>query len=40
MVRWLMSPQRVSPGSAMPDLGVREQDARDITAYLATLKAD
>jgi mono/diheme cytochrome c family protein len=38
MVRWLMSPQRVSPGSAMPDLGVREQDARDITAYLATLK--
>ena len=40
MVRWLMSPQHVSPGSAMPDLRVREQDARDITAYLATLKRD
>jgi mono/diheme cytochrome c family protein len=40
MVRWLMSPQRVSPGSAMPDLGVGEQDARDMTAYLSTLTAD
>jgi mono/diheme cytochrome c family protein len=40
MVRWLMSPQSVSPGSAMPDLGVREQDARDITAFLATLKSE
>jgi mono/diheme cytochrome c family protein len=40
MVRWLMSPQRVSPGSAMPDLGVREQDAHDMTAYLSTLTAD
>lgn len=37
MVRWLMSPPAVSPLTAMPDLGVREQDARDIGAYLDTL---
>jgi mono/diheme cytochrome c family protein len=37
MVMWIMSPQRVDPMSAMPDLGVTEQDARSIAAYLATL---
>jgi cytochrome c1 len=37
MVAWLMSPQRVDPLSAMPDLGVTEQDARNIAAYLETL---
>jgi mono/diheme cytochrome c family protein len=40
MVRWLMSPPRVSAGTAMPDLGVGEQDARDMAAYLATLKGE
>ena len=39
MVRWLMFPTRVSPATAMPDLGVTEQDARDMAAYIATLKA-
>jgi mono/diheme cytochrome c family protein len=38
MVHWLRRPQAVSPRSAMPDLGVTEQDARDIAAYLATLE--
>ncbi|CAI08696.1 c-type cytochrome [Aromatoleum aromaticum] len=38
MVRWLRSPQEVTPDSAMPDLGVDERDAHDIAAYLATLK--
>jgi mono/diheme cytochrome c family protein len=38
MVRWIRHPQAVSPKSAMPDLGVSEHDARDIAAYLATLK--
>jgi mono/diheme cytochrome c family protein len=38
MVRWLKSPPRVKPGTAMPDLGVSDQDARDLAAYLATLK--
>jgi cytochrome c1 len=32
--RWLRGPQAVKPGSAMPDLGVTERDARDIAAYL------
>lgn len=40
MAYWIQSPQRVSPRTAMPDLGVREQDARDIAAYLATLKGE
>jgi mono/diheme cytochrome c family protein len=40
MVRWLMSPQRASAGTAMPDLGIGEQDARDMAAYLATLKGE
>jgi mono/diheme cytochrome c family protein len=38
MVRWLRHPQAVNPKSAMPDLGVTERDARDIAAYLSTLK--
>ena len=38
MVRWLRVPQEVNPRSAMPDLGVSERDARDMAAYLYTLK--
>lgn len=38
MVRWLRFPQRVDPKTAMPYLGVREDDARNMTAYLNTLK--
>jgi mono/diheme cytochrome c family protein len=38
MVRWLRAPQEVNPRTAMPDLGVSERDARDIAAYLSTLK--
>ncbi len=38
MVRWLREPQKFAPRTAMPDLGVTEQDARDIAAYLATLR--
>jgi mono/diheme cytochrome c family protein len=38
MVRWLRVPQSIDPPTAMPDLGVTERDARDIAAYLATLK--
>lgn len=34
VVRWIRHPQRYAPGTAMPDLGVTEQDARDIAAYL------
>lgn len=37
MVRWLRDPQEVDPLSAMPALGLSEQDARDIAAFLYTL---
>lgn len=37
LIRWIRDPQAVNPGTAMPDLGVTEQDARDIAAYLYTL---
>jgi cytochrome c len=36
--RWIQHPQAVEPGTAMPDLGVSDVDARDIVAYLYTLK--
>ncbi len=38
LVRWLMHTQKVKPGTAMPELGVAPQDARDMAAYLATLR--
>jgi cytochrome c1 len=38
MARWLRQPQKVAPLTAMPDLDVTERDARDIAAYLSTLK--
>lgn len=38
MVRWLRHPQQVDPLTAMPDLEVTEADARDMAAYLATLR--
>jgi cytochrome c2 len=34
LVRWIMSPQDVDPGTLMPELGVAHQQARDIAAYL------
>ncbi|MFG1951624.1 c-type cytochrome [Micromonospora sp. NPDC048830] len=35
--RWIMDPQAVEPGTAMPKLGVSAIDAQDIAAYLYTL---
>jgi cytochrome c len=34
LIQWIMSPQEISPGTAMPDLNVSEPDARDIATYL------
>lgn len=39
MVRWLRFPQQVDPKTAMPYLGVREDDAWNMAAYLNTLEA-
>lgn len=36
MQKWIRDPQQVSPGTAMPDLNVGAEDARDITAFLYT----
>jgi len=38
LVRWIEMPQAIAPGSAMPNLGVTEGRARDIAAYLYTIK--
>lgn len=35
---WLRHPQEVVPGNVMPDMGVTAPDARDIAAYLYTLR--
>ena len=38
MEQWLMHPQQIAPGNAMPDMHVSETDARDLTAFLMTVK--
>jgi cytochrome c1 len=38
LARWIRTPQAIEPGTAMPDLGIGEAEARDIVAYLYTLK--
>ena len=38
MIAWLQNPKAFEPLTAMPVLGVTDQDARDITAYLYTLR--
>jgi cytochrome c len=37
MVRWIRDPQSVEPNTAMPNLDVGEQSARDIVAYLYSI---
>ncbi len=34
LIRWIEHPQRVEPGTVMPDLGVSRAEARDIAAFL------
>ena len=38
LVRWIKDPKQVEPGTAMPDLGLDDQQARDVAAYLYTLQ--
>ena len=38
LVRWLKNPPSVEPGTAMPDLGLTDQQANDVAAYLYTLR--
>ncbi len=38
LMRWIQHPRQVEPHTAMPEMGVTEQDSRDIAAYLYTLR--
>lgn len=38
LIQWIVDPQSIEPGTAMPDLGVTEAEARDMAAYLYTLE--
>ena len=38
LVQWIKDPQSIESGTAMPDLGLNEQQARDAAAYLYTLR--
>jgi cytochrome c2 len=34
MIKWIRHPRQVVPGTAMPELGVTQAEARDMAAYL------
>jgi cytochrome c1 len=38
LVYWIQFPQKVGPGTAMPNLGVTEQDALNTAAYLKPIR--
>jgi cytochrome c len=38
LVRWVQNPRAVEPKTAMPALGLSESEARDVAAYLYTLR--
>lgn len=38
MLRWIQDPQSIERGTAMPNLGVSDPEARHIAAYLYTLR--
>lgn len=38
LTAWIMNPQAIEPHTVMPNLGVHATDARDIAAYLYTLR--
>ena len=39
LYRWLKNPQALIPGTAMPNPSLSDDEARDLTAFLMTLKA-
>ena len=38
MIAWLRDPQAIVPGNVMPNMGLSDRDARDVAAYLDTLR--
>ena len=37
ITRWIQHPRSIEPHTAMPEMGVTDEDSRDIAAYLYTL---
>jgi cytochrome c len=37
LISWIRAPHHVDASTAMPDLGLTEEEARDVAAYLYTL---
>jgi cytochrome c1 len=40
LIRWIRHPREVDPETAMPELNVSDADARDMAAYLYTLRSN
>lgn len=40
LIRWIVNPQSVNERTAMPNVGVTQEDARDMAAYLYTLRGE
>ena len=38
LIRWIQNAPSINPKTAMPDLQIPEQEARDIASYLHTLR--
>lgn len=38
MIRWIRSPRQLDPDTLMPELGVSQEDGRDLAAFLYTLR--
>lgn len=38
MAKWLQNPQAFDPANTMPNLGISPADAKDLSAFLFTLK--
>lgn len=38
VARWVQHPQAIVPDNAMPDMGLSGKQARDVAAYLQTLR--
>ena len=39
LIAWLVDPPALKPGTAMPAMGLTEQEARHMAAYLYTLRS-
>ncbi len=38
LMQWIQHPRQVEPHTVMPEMGVTEQDSRDIAAYLYAIR--